>query len=114
METKKNILKKACGKGGVNFLDVAREIPGTLKNMGKNIRKGLDPANIVGKIGDRTVGYIKKAGEGREKSLRKDEEKYRTMADEIEFRNRKRKPSEEDIKFNERLNKYNKKNNINY
>ena len=46
MKTQKDILKKCCnGKGGI-VGDTIKEIPGTLKEMGKNIKKGLNPGNI--------------------------------------------------------------------
>lgn len=50
MKNKKTILKSCCkGKGGPSVGSVIKEIPGTLKTMGQNITKGLDPAGLVGK-----------------------------------------------------------------
>ena len=45
---KKAILKKYTGKGGI-VRDTIKEIPGTLRGMGKNLSKGLDPAGLVSK-----------------------------------------------------------------
>lgn len=54
MKTKKTILKKACGKGGCGkgglLKDTVKEIPSTLKEMGKNFKKAVNPGNIsIGK-----------------------------------------------------------------
>lgn len=50
MKNKKTILKECCGgKGGPSVGSVIKEIPGTLKTMGQNISKGVDPAGLVGK-----------------------------------------------------------------
>lgn len=51
MNYKKEILKKYMGKGGI-ITDTIKEIPGTLKTMGKNIAKGkilkgIDPGGLV-------------------------------------------------------------------
>jgi hypothetical protein len=49
MNYKKEILKKYTGKGGI-VMDTIKEIPGTLKTMGKNFRKAVNPGNIsIGK-----------------------------------------------------------------
>jgi hypothetical protein len=70
MNKKKQILKKCCnGKDGI-VGDTIKEIPGTLKEMGKNIKKGLNPGNISISRGIKNGinwvgGQIKKDNESR-------------------------------------------------
>lgn len=40
------------GKNGVSAVDVAKEVPGTVLGMHKNIIKAMDPGKVLGKIGN--------------------------------------------------------------
>lgn len=81
---KKDVLRKYTGKGGVKVKDVAKEIPGTLKQMAKdlasgNFARGVDPGKLGPTAAKKLKKILKRAagfpGRAIERSMRNKEEK---------------------------------------